>query len=79
MSKNRQMYVHEIEKFLRVADIDRIEIYRDGSGSLMDSNGGERASFDDTQTMFETLADFMPTSMSAEQKIISQLRTEDNS
>ena len=78
MSKNRQMYVHEIEKFLRVAAIERIEIYQDGSGNLMDSNGNELASFDDTQTMFEALADFIPTPMSAEQKIISQLRTEDN-
>lgn len=76
MSKNRPMYVHEIEKFLRVADIDCIAIYRDGSGSLTDSTGNKLASFDDTHTMFDALAEFIPTSMSSEQRIITQLHME---
>lgn len=74
MSKIRQMYVHEIEKFLRMADIERIEIYRDGSGNL--ENGNMLLSFDDTETMFDVMAECLPTSLSAEQRIIAKLYTE---
>ena len=73
MSKNRQMYVREIEKFLRMADIERIEIYRDGSGNLWDSDGNDLASFDDTEMMFDAMAECVPASLSAEQRIIAKL------